>query len=113
MKKRITKKAARQLYPKMISVGYCNLQFLLKGTDPVFYSARQEGWACDYYELPGDICVSTGYSPIGRKVNYDLCRKYDKKAEEIFRETYDWDSIKGNLDKLLADFAERINEEVF
>jgi len=113
MKKRITKKAARELYPHMISVGYCNLQFLLKGTDPVFYSTRREGWACDYYELPGDLCVSTGYSPIGRKVSYDLCRAYDEKAEAVFRETYDWDDIKGKLSELLEDFAEDVEREVF
>lgn len=105
-KYKITKKAVKELYGnKIISVGYCNLQNLLNGNDPFAYSSRVEGWACDYYEIPRGICISTGYSPIGKHIDYDFCRKYDEAASEIIRRENDWEVIREKLNNLLADFA--------
>ncbi len=113
MKYRTTKKAIKETENRIISVNYCNLQFLLNATEPFAYSTRTEGWACDYYEIPRGICVSTGYAPIGKDVSYDLCREYDKKAEQICRETSDWKSRKAKLDSLLEDFAGDIEAKYF
>lgn len=35
MKFKTTKKAIREGYYRIISVGYCNLQYLLKGHNPI------------------------------------------------------------------------------
>ena len=105
MKYRTTKKAIRETEKRIISVTYCRLQNLLATESPFAYSARTEGWACDYYHVPRDICISTGYSPIGKHIDYDFLRQYDEAAKKICTETYDWETRKRRLDALLKDFA--------
>lgn len=109
MKKKISKSQMGKLYKgKIISTGYCNLQFLLNGIDPLYYSTRREGWACDYYKIPRGIIVCTGYDPIEKgasHISYDFARKYDEAAQKICYETYDWQERKRRLDALLEDFA--------
>jgi hypothetical protein len=85
MKFKTTKKAIRNGYYRIISVGYCNLQSLLNYEYPTAYSTRIEGWACDYYDIDG-VCICTGYSPIGSQntwADYELCREYENKAKEV------------------------------
>ena len=66
-----------------MKIGYCNAQFLLRGFNPVAYSARREGWACDYYDING-VYISTGYAPIGKAVDYEMLREYENKARSIW-----------------------------
>lgn len=84
-KYKTTRKAMRESYKNIISVGYCDLQDLLRFQTPFAYSTRAEGWACDYYDIDG-VLISTGYSPINSKYTkstYDICRKYNKAAKKI------------------------------
>ena len=110
MKYKTTRKAVKETYGKIISVTYDNLQFLLRGTEAFAYSTRPEGWACDYYEIPREICISTGYAPIGKHVDYDLCRRYDEAAEKIWS-NYDlsYDRQRQMVSGLLADFAGEVD----
>jgi hypothetical protein len=57
-----TKKEMRQNH-FILGVGYCTMQNLLYYYEPVAYSVRLEGWACDYYDIDG-IIISMGYSPL-------------------------------------------------
>tara|TARA_R110002020_G_C16034158_1_gene753150 strand:+ start:94 stop:453 length:360 start_codon:yes stop_codon:yes gene_type:complete len=86
MKLKTTKKAIKEnTYQNLMSVGYCDLQFLLRFKNPFAYSSGQNGWACDYYELENDgmsYIISTGYSPIGKRLPYDLIKKYEKIARD-------------------------------
>lgn len=108
MKYRTTKKAIRENYSRIYSIGYCNLQWLLKYLDPVAYSAGVNGWACDYYEVDGAV-ISTGYSPIGRKVDYDLQREYDEKARAIAcNYSLSWEEQTARVNNLLHEFMEKI-----
>ena len=89
-------------------VGYCNIQNLLRFTDPFAYSARAEGWACDYYYIH-DVIISTGYAPIGRKTDYKLCREYDEKAAAILRDyTLSVDDMQNGVAALLEEFVEKL-----
>ena len=112
MKFKTTKKAIKKGYYHIISVGYCNLQYLLKGINPVAYSTRAEGWACDYYDVNG-VCICEGYSPIGnqntKNLTYDTMRKYDNKAKEIFhnRSSGSWHDLQPKLANLLNEFIEK------
>lgn len=83
MKFKATKKEMRQSGRDILKIGYCNAQFLLRGFDPVAYSARREGWACDYYDING-VYISTGYDPIGKAVDYEMLREYENKARKIW-----------------------------
>lgn len=100
MKLQATKKEMKNGYYKIISIGYCDAQHLLKDKNPFAYSAENYGWACDYYDIDR-ILISTGYQPIlekNTKRDYNLIREYDKKAVEATKE---------EREKLLNEFIEK------
>ena len=83
MKFKTTRKNMVENYSKIIKVGYCNISYLLQYEQPIAYSTRVEGWACDYYEVDG-VLISEGYAPIGNIApSYDICHRYNVKAENI------------------------------
>ena len=85
MKLRATKKEMREGYYYIFSVGYCNMQSLLRERQPFAYSSGAYGWACDYYDIDG-VLISTGYAPLSNKnmiEDYDLMREYENKALKI------------------------------
>ena len=85
MKYCMTKKRVRELGFPIYKVGYDEIQHLLKYEEPFAYSQGVGGWSCDYYitTISDAVIISTGYNPIGKKIDYELCRKYDEKAREI------------------------------
>lgn len=104
-----TKKAMKESYDTILSIGYCNIQNLLKYENEIAYSTRAEGWACDYYEV-NNVCISTGYAPIGKSVSYDLQKKYDSEAETIaYDNTITWEVQKERIHELLIQF---VNEAI-
>lgn len=111
MKFKTTKKAISSEYNKIVSIGYCNAQFLLKYEEPTAYSTRAEGWACDYYDIDG-VLISTGYAPIESKnthCNYDIIRKYDQQAEKIACDySLTWEQQKAKVKELLNEFIKEI-----
>jgi len=82
MKFKATRKEMKEGFYKIISVGYCDLQNLLSYENPIAYSTRVEGWACDYYDING-VCICEGYSPIAEqhmKSDYNVIKEFDNKA---------------------------------
>ena len=109
MKVKTTKKSVKNTFSSIYKIGYCNAQYLLEGINPFAYSSGNDGWSCDYYEIEG-ICISTGYRAIGEGVNYDLVRKYDKKASEVLSDyDLDYQKRKNKVNKLLVKFINEIN----
>jgi hypothetical protein len=105
MKFKTTKKAIREGYGTILSIGYCNIQNLLKYENEIAYSTRAEGWACDYYEV-NNVCISTGYAPIGKSVDYELQRKYDGEAEKIVCDySIPYEDKKAKVYELLVEFV--------
>lgn len=84
MKLKTTAKAIRNGYHRIVRIGYCEAQFLLKYRSPFAYSAGVYGWNGDYYDVDG-VCIATGYRglPDSRNVkcDYALVRKYDDMAQ--------------------------------
>ena len=106
-----TKKAMKNSYNQIISIGYCDAQFLLKFEEPIAYSTRSEGWACDYYDIDG-ILISTGYAPLddrNAKHDYDLIREYDQKARDIIY-NYDkgYEEQREEVTQLLRQFVNEV-----
>jgi len=108
MKYKTTKKDMKSNYDKIIGIGYCNAQFLLKFEEPTAYSARAEGWACDYYDVDG-VLISTGYAPLdskNAKRDYDMIRKYDQAAEKIACDyNLKYEEQKEQVNTLLKEFV--------
>ena len=82
MKLKTTKSVIKNGFNTIISIGYCSAQYLLYYKNPFAYSAGVYGWSCDYYQI-GNKCISTGYSPIGKDLDYNLLNEFETKAQAI------------------------------
>ena len=92
---------------KVLKVGYCGLQSLLSHKNRFAYSSGVNGWACDYF-MVDDVIISTGYSPIGLSMNYDVIKSYELKADKLISEyAVSYEAKKDMYDSLLHDL---INE---
>jgi hypothetical protein len=82
MKLKTTKKQIKNNFNNVYSFGYCQIQNLVYYKNAFAYSSGSSGWSCDYYEID-NVCLSTGYSPTGVGIDYDLVRKYEDKAKKL------------------------------
>lgn len=113
LKVKVSKKDIKESYSNIITIPYCDAQFLLSGKQARYYSTRAEGWACDYYEIDKNTIISTGYAPIDSKLrDYELTRKYDDKARAIYC-NYDIEYNKRikKIDKLLEKYVAELLEK--
>ena len=114
MKFKTTKKNMKE-YEQIICVSYCSLRHLLQFQDPIAYSTRAEGWACDYYDING-VLISTGYAPLSSKntnASYDMIKKYDDKARQILTNAKagDYYAPAKKITKLLYKFIDEATKE--
>lgn len=112
MKIRTTYKAIRKEYGRnILSVSYCDLQYLLHYENPFAYSAGVYGWSCDYYDI-GGVCISTGYKPIGKRVPHELTRRFEEQAEEwVVNWHVDFEVKKTRLANLVKEFIREATKE--
>ena len=105
IKLKASKKDIKSQSSKILKLHYCKAQTLLRYETPFAYSSGQNGWACDYYDIDG-IIISTGYSPIGKDVDYSLCNEYEEKARKIVYNNYNesYESKKNKVTSLLSEF---------
>ena len=83
MKFRTTNKQIKNNYGYIVRVGYCDLQDLLRGKEPFAYTCGIYGWNADFYDVDG-VCICTGYRSLcGENIDYNIIKKYQKKAEAI------------------------------
>ena len=82
MKLKTTNKQVRANFYKVLNIGYCDAQYLLEFKKPFAYTCGIYGWNADFYEI-GNVCISTGYRPIGEKVDYTLLQELENKARNI------------------------------
>ena len=118
-----TKNEVKNASYRVLSIGYCEAQYLLKGENPVCYCSGVYGWCCDNYDMQKygyNLTISTGYSPISdqniskeaEEKKYNIIKKYEDKARKISCSVGGWDIIKKKLDKnLLAFIKEVLNDE--
>ncbi len=89
MKYKTTSREVKAGYYYIISVGYCDLQYLLKSENPAAYAKGIYGWKFDVYQLDGNVALVTGYNPVSpknTKKDYKIIREYDEKAKNMTRE---------------------------
>lgn len=64
-KRRVTARCIREAERAgrpTVRVGYCDLQGVLSGIDPDYYTTGVYGWNCDVYNIAG-LTICTGYRP--------------------------------------------------
>jgi hypothetical protein len=107
LKFKATKKQMRDNYNTIISIGYCDAQYLLHFENEIAYSTRTEGWACDYYDIDG-VLISTGYAPLSdrnTKKDYHTIRHYEEQARDIVGNySIPYEEQKTQVKALLNDF---------
>ena len=103
LKIKASKKDMKENY-KILGTGYCSMQYLLRFKEPVAYSTRAEGWACDYYEVD-DVVISTGYAPLKNKnmdIDYSTIKAYENKARDIVNSSKSWEDKEKEVNSLLS-----------
>lgn len=104
MKFKTTKKAVMNSYNKVVCVGYCSLQSLLRCESASAYTVRREGWGADIYDF-GNVAIVTGYAPFGNiHPAHETNQRYEKRAREITDEIYNWQEKKALLDELIKEY---------
>ena len=106
-----TKKAIMESYSKVISVGYCDLTYLLRGKYPIAYTSGVYGWNADVYQIDYNTCIVTGYRPFGNIASNEksgLNTKYNKKARELTSDCLTWEDTQKVLDELLEEYLKEL-----
>ena len=107
MKTKVTKTEVKNNFINIISIGYCDIQYLTYYKRPFSYSSGVYGWSCDYYDIE-NVCLSTGYSPIGKNVDYKLIKTYEAKAQKIVTDyNIDYKTKEKRVNKLILEFANK------
>lgn len=110
MKFRTTQKAIKENYSTIIEVGYCDLQHLLNFKTPMAYTCGGSGWYADIYDIDG-VAIVTGYRPFGNiNPDYDTCKEYDRKAEELRYKNMDMEGMRIGLEKLITEFIREVQQ---
>lgn len=102
MKYKTTRKAVVNGSSRLVSVGYCGLQTLLRYHSPIAYTSGVYGWNFDVYEVYG-LTICTGYRGMpGRRANNAY--KYEQAAQDAL-ERLDWREAETEIERLLAEFC--------
>lgn len=89
-KQRVTARCIREAESAgrpTVRVGYCDLQGVLSGITPDYYTAGVYGWNCDVYTIAG-LTICTGYRPaagvraVGVRKLADACRGADAATRD-------------------------------
>ena len=110
MKFRTTRKAVKENFAKVISVGYCDLQNLLTYEAPIAYTCGVYGWIADIYTF-GGVAIVTGYRPFGDDVDYNLCKEYENKAKNLRDLGRPYAERKAEAETLVKEFVTKACEE--
>lgn len=102
-----TMKTVKSGYCNIYSIGYCGAYHLLRLKEPVAYTSGIDGHNADIYDIGGGNAIATGYRPFGKKVNYDMLRKYDNRARELST-GIPWDEYQIYLTEIYDEFIQEL-----
>lgn len=103
MKMKWTCKQVREC--NAIKIGYCDAWYLLKGIEPIAYTAGIYGWNEDIYYVGNNTYIATGYRPHGtRKVPYELLEAYEKQAKAICEGNDDYGTKIAKIAEIRKEF---------
>ena len=101
-------------FRKVWRCGYCDLQYIMKGTDATYYNAGVYGWNCDIYvDYMHDAAITTGYRNMrGERIPDEVIDEFTARAKKVY-EGYDWRSYDEYMEKMnqvRTDFYNRLAE---
>jgi hypothetical protein len=102
-------KAIKENNSKVINIGYCAAQNLLRFNEATAYSSGTYGWNCDFHQIEPNTVIATGYRTNSKLVEYTIVEKYDNLAAEIIGDkTISWDDKKIQVNNLLERFVKEV-----
>ena len=102
-------KAIKENNSKVINIGYCAAQNLLRFNEATAYSSGIYGWNCNFHQINQNVVIATGYRTGCKLVNYTIVEDYDNKAAEIIsNKTISWDDKKSLVNELLEKFIKEV-----
>ena len=97
---------------KILCVGYCELQYLLRGREEIAYTSGVYGWNADIYDIGGFLIVS-GYRPFGERLDYELLKSFEERARAIWGDySKSYETRKQEAETLLARFIDQVKDQV-
>lgn len=95
---------------RVVSCGYCDLQYLLRYKDRIGRNAGVYGWNYDCFRFDNFMLV-TGYRISVKRISLDreIINKYENKARKL-EEKHRADYQKYNYDRCVKDY-ERLREK--
>lgn len=109
----MTKKEIINNFNKVYKIGYCGIQYLLRGKNRIGYNSGVYGWNYDVFSLDnGNIAICTGYRGMpGVSIDYAIINKYEAKAKAIFEDySIKYEEQQKKLEKLVKKFIEEIQK---
>lgn len=118
LKCKVTKKELTESYRNIISIGYCQAEYLLRYKVPRFYYSNIYGWRFDVYEIDYSTILTTGYEYLKTSKNQKeinkIIAKYNTKAYKILQ-NYNYKTInkrlENNLNKCIKEIKELLNND--
>lgn len=110
MKFKTTRKELVEKATNLRCAGYGDLQYLLKGVEPVAYTTGVYGWNFDVYMVNG-LTICTGYRKMpGQRLKW--VAEYEDMARDIWKREngYTYEQKRLMADGLLDEFC-RMNKE--
>lgn len=104
-KLKTTRKSVVESYPKIVSIGYCDAQYLLHFHSPIAYTCGTYGWNFDVYNVNG-TAICTGYRGMPG-IHLPNVREFDRKAEQILyssEKLMSWEEREEQIESLLNQF---------
>jgi len=103
MKYKTTRRAVVNGSARLVSAGYCDLQFLLRNHNAVAYTCGVYGWNFDVYEVEG-LTICTGYRNMpGRTANN--VHDYERRARAIWEDySRPYEDRAAEVETLLHEF---------
>ena len=107
-----TNKYIKTVWANVYRCGYCDLQYIMRGEEPVYYNCGAYGWNYDVYcDYKRNVAITTGYRNMtGRMIPDELIEKYSNIAKEICKNTFSksYDEIKAELDQNRENFFDEL-----
>ena len=107
-----TIKYVKSVWGNVYRCGYCDLQYIMRGTEPMYYNSGVYGWNCDVYcDFKNDIAITTGYRNMaGKRIPEELIEKYSKIAKEISEQHWgkDYEEKLAELEQNRRNFFDEL-----
>lgn len=107
-----TNKYIKTVWGNVYRCGYCDLQYIMRYEEPVYYNCGVYGWNYDVYcDYKRNVAITTGYRNMtGRVIPHEIIDRYSKIAKNIMADAVatPYEEIKAALDKNRENFFDEL-----